>query len=245
MKVNEKKTVLVISGLDPSGHAGIVVDIETVVNLKHHPCAIVSTSTIQNNEKVTGAYVIDDVIFNEQLQIVIENNSIHAVKIGLLISRKTAQIIVSCVEKMNIPVVYDPVYQASSGYYFTDKDTFLSIAEELSKVTRLITPNRLEAETLGNMTIGNESHFAEAAARITYKNILIKGGHFEKKNRDFLYREGQSEWIEGSNNPLLISRGTGCRLSTAIACFLADNQPLDQSIIKAKDYLEVRFSSRA
>ena len=238
MKVNEKKTILVVSGLDPSGHAGIIVDIETVLNLKCHPCAIVATSTLQNKDTVTGAYAMDDSIFYEQLQRVIENERINTVKIGLLVTRKSAQILSSSFSGKNIPIVYDPVYQSSSGYFFSREEEFLGIAEELSKIATLITPNRLEAETLSKISINDDSDFTKAASKIVYRNILIKGGHFEKKNRDFLYSQGKSEWIEGTRNPFSISRGTGCRLSTAIVCFIAKGNSLKTSIAKAKAYLE-------
>lgn len=239
MKVNERKNILLISGLDPSGQAGVIVDIETVFNLRCNPLAAIATNTVQNKNKVTAGHAIDSMILHEQLSHLIKAHPIHAVKIGLLVQKESAHIIKTLFEEMHVPIIFDPVYQSSTGYYFTSEKEFNAIAHELSSIVTLITPNKLEAEALSKIIINEEIDFQKAAQEIGYKNILIKGGHFTRKNNDFFYSRGKAAWIEGSERQFILGqRGAGCRLSTAIACFSAEDESLEHAIKHSKAYLE-------
>ena len=137
-------------------------------------------------------------------------------------------------------IVVDPVMVSTSGCKLLSDDAQEALISHLLPLGTVITPNIPEAEVLCGFPIRNEADMiraAEAIAAHFHGAILVKGGHLVSDAIDLLYENGTIHWYraERVNNPN--THGTGCTLSSAIACNLAAGYSLDQSIRNAKTYL--------
>ena len=104
----------------------------------------------------------------------------------------------------------------------------------------VLTPNIPEAEALSQTKIRNGQDMEEAARIIssfTGGAVLVKGGHLSESADDLLYEQGKSIWLPGERVDNSNTHGTGCTLSSAIACGLAGGKSLEDSVKGAKAYI--------
>ena len=129
---------------------------------------------------------------------------------------------------------------STSGCRLISEEAQTALTDILLPMAEVITPNIPEAEVLSGIKIANEQDMISAAKLISKKYsgaILVKGGHLVNDATDLLYFNETVNWYKSEriNNPN--THGTGCTLSSAIACSLADGKSLDESIKNAKEYL--------
>lgn len=244
-----KPTVMTIAGFDPSGGAGIIVDATTIAELGCRPVAALSALTFQNSQEVFGTTPETAESLRAQVLPILSEHSIAGLKIGLLPTAEIVFEVARLIAEFNLSApVIDPVIQASSGFNFIDSDVVDSLLTELVPVARVVTPNIPEAEKLTTIEITNEQAMAAAAQELRRQGaraVLIKGGHLPQLNDgtnqgeaiDLLDDEGRvtifrGEWIDG---PSL--RGTGCRLSSAIAAGLAKGLELEEAVREAREFV--------
>src|SRR2546421_9489464 len=242
--------VLTVAGFDPSGGAGIIADVRTILQFGCSPVAAITSLTFQNAERVFGAIHESAESVRAQILPVIEERPVAAVKIGML---PTAEIVLEIARLIRAqklpPPVIDPVMRSSSGYELMEQDAIDALGRELIPLARLITPNVSEAEALTGIIVEDEQGMRDAARKLSEmgaRAVLIKGGHLNQKSEvgsqkseereaiDVLDDEGEvtvfrSEWID---TPLV--RGTGCMMSSAIASNLARGSSLPESVRIAK-----------
>lgn len=234
--------ILIIAGSDPSGGAGIGADIKTATALRTYCAAVPTCLTAQNTTKVFDIFYPPAAFLNKQIEVVLEDIRISAIKIGMVGNEENIKAIAAILNKgaRNIPIITDPVMVATSGDSLFTQNAIKSLKEELISISYLVTPNIPEAEILANMKIKNLQDVKTAAKiiqQIGPRNVLIKGGHLDfPKDRviNYLLLENGEEKIF-TNKKLLFKdiHGTGCTLSSAITCFLAQNLDLESSIRKA------------
>ena len=243
--------ILTIAGFDPSGGAGLIVDIRTVGAFGCTPVAAMTSLTLQNSEGVFGAIHQTAESLRGQILPVVSEFRIAAVKIGMLPTRETVSGIARILQETNMPApVIDPVLRSTSGYELMEPEAKEVWLTELMFRARLITPNVPEAEALTGMRITNETDMREAARQLREmgaRAVLVKGGHLKQRsgvrgghNRqaiDILDDDGlvtvfRGDWID--SRPV---RGTGCMLSTAIAACLAHDRNLQDSVAAAKQFV--------
>lgn len=235
------KTVLTIAGSDCSGGAGIQADIKTITVHKLYAMSVITALTAQNTMGVSSIYEVSPDFVAEQLDRVFTDIRPDAVKIGMVSDKSMIEAIA---EKLRYyqadKVVLDPVMVATSGSRLMKQDAIELLHRKLIPLATVITPNIPEAEVLTGLTIETKEEIRKAAERIaeTYSGyILIKGGHLEESSDDLLYRMGELHWFTQSNIDNPNSHGTGCTLSSAIACNLALGRNIPESIALAKEYL--------
>ena len=248
----EQPAVLTIAGFDPSGGAGIIADVKTFQAFGCRPLAAVTSLTFQNSRGVFGAIHQSAESLRAQVLPIIEEVRIAAVKIGMLPTSEIVLAVVRVVREQNLPApVVDPVLQSSSGDELMAEAAIEIMLSELTSLSRVITPNIPEAETLTGLKITNEDEMSEAAAKLREmgaRAVLVKGGHLIERSDDLvpdtkhqaidvLDDRGQitvfrGEWIDSP--PV---RGTGCMLSSAIAACLAQRMPLGESVRAAKQFV--------
>src|SRR5262249_4498335 len=179
----------------------------------------------------------------------LEEGRIGALKIGMLPTAELVVEVARLLAETDLPApVIDPVLQSTSGYELMEKEAVDALVTDLMSWARLLTPNIHEAEVLTGLEITDEAGMREAAAMIRALGVpavLVKGGHLSQQSEerpaqaiDLLDNEGQltvmsGEWIESP--PV---RGTGCMLSSAIAACLAQGLSLEESVGKAKEFVE-------
>lgn len=235
------KTVLTIAGSDSSGGAGIQADIKTILAHKLYATSAVTALTAQNT---LGVYEVSEStpeFLEAQLKSVFEDIMPDAVKIGMVSSAGLISCIAEMLKKYRpCNVVLDPVMVSTSGKSLLAPQAVEALREELLPLVDLLTPNIPEAELLSGRRINGGTDREEAAGRIAEQfhcAVLIKGGHDGDKADDLLFHEGKSVWYPGERLKSSNTHGTGCTLSSAIACRLAEGKTLEESVGMAKKYL--------
>lgn len=235
------KKVLTIAGSDCSGGAGIQADIKTISAHGMYAMSVITALTAQNTKGVSGILDVSPEFVGKQLDAVFTDIRPDAVKIGMVSSPEIIHVIVNKLKEYHVKnIVVDPVMISTSGSKLLADEAVEALAAELFPLSDLITPNIPEAETLCALSIDCKEKMLQAAEFIyaRFGGVLIKGGHFfGNAADDLLYIEETPYWYheERLDNPN--THGTGCTLSSAIACGLAAGLTLPDAVRQAKKYL--------
>lgn len=242
------KSVLSIAGSDSSGGAGIQADIKTIQ--AHHLFAqtAITALTAQNTTGVYGVLDVDPAFVEQQIDVVFDDIRPDAVKIGMVSSPVIVDAIVAALVRNGATnIVVDPVMVATSGSELSSNEAVAALRDKLIPLATVITPNMPEAEVLFGAHIENAADQERAAieiARATGVAVLVKGGHGENDANDVLARpDGTVTWFEGERVDTTNTHGTGCTLSSAIACGLAVGKPLEEAVKSAKGYITGALSA--
>jgi len=235
-------SVLVFSGSDPSGGAGMQADITAIAALGAHPLSVVTVLTVQDNERVFGVYPVAAELVRQQAQALVERIDIAAVKLGIVGNRANAEAIAAIIRDLrtrrpDLPVVFDPVLANGHGDNLASEDPIAAIAP-LFELATVITPNRIEANRLCGAEASPEQQAAMLLER-GCRHVLLKGGHgpeqHEVLNRWF-NTNGQRNW----SWPRLPGEfhGSGCTLAAALSALLARGFNMEQAIDAAQTYCQ-------
>lgn len=235
------KKILTIAGSDCSGGAGIQADIKTITAHKMYAMSAVTALTAQNTMGVYGVMDATPEFVEMQLDCVFKDIYPDAVKIGMVSNSKIIEIIVEKLIEYNVKnVVVDPVMISTSGSKLLNEDAIEVVIKKLLPVANIITPNIPEAEVLSGMeirTLADMLKSAEIISRMLSGSVLIKGGHLKSSADDLIFHDNQAIWIRGERVSNSNTHGTGCTLSSAIACNLAKGYSIKESVINAKAYI--------
>ena len=246
MSESQPQICLTIAGLDPSGGAGIIADIKTFAAFGCFPAAAVASVTFQNTRGVFGAVHQTSDSVRKQIEPVLDDYAVAAVKTGMLPTREIIETVAAIIEDRKLKnIVVDPVVRSTSGFDLIDDTALAALIEKLFPLADLVTPNIPEAERIAKMKIASPADIERAAAvmrSMGARNVLIKGGHIKakgksKKAKDYLFigedlRVFEAEFIETS-----ATHGTGCTLAAAIAANLALGKSLAEAVKIAKDFV--------
>lgn len=235
------KKVLTIAGSDSSGGAGIQADMKTITAHKMYAMSAITALTAQNT---TGVYGIMDVpgdFVANQLDCIFGDIFPDSVKIGMVSNAEIINVIADKLTEYKAKnIVLDPVMVSTSGSKLLTDGTIDTLVSRLMPLACVITPNTFEAEVLCGFPVNNESDMVRAAEKISKgfdTAVLIKGGHLSEDASDLLYFGGNCSWFSAKRIDNPNTHGTGCTLSSAIACNLAQGYSLEESVKNAKDYL--------
>lgn len=235
------KKVLTIAGSDSSGGAGIQADLKTMTSHKVYGMSVITALTAQNTTGVFGVLESSPEFVSQQLDAVFKDIYPDAVKIGMVSNKEIISVIAEKLKEYKAKnIVLDPVMVATSGSKLFKDDSIDMLINKLTPLATVITPNIQEAEVLCGFEINNKEDMRKSALKISQNYcgcILIKGGHLNDCSDDLLYVDGEFTWYEQAkiNNPN--THGTGCTLSSAIACNLAEGFNIKESIQNAKNYI--------
>lgn len=233
------KTALTVAGSDPTGGAGLQADLAVFRSFGVYGLSVVSAITAQNTMGVDTISPVERHAFGRQLQVLLSDIKPDAVKVGMLYSRWSVDLLSEIFsEKGYAQIVVDPVTISSSGMSLIDEGTLDLVRSRLFPLSRVITPNIYEASVLTGIRIDGEEDLNKAARSLKAMGpeiIVITGGHLEGNAVD-LYFDGSfhfigGEKIEGEYH------GTGCAFASAVTALLAlDAQPLE-AVLKAKEFV--------
>jgi len=235
------KKVLTIAGSDCSGGAGIQADIKTITAHKMYAMSAITALTAQNTTGVYGIMEATPEFVANQIDCIFSDIRPDSVKIGMVSNAEIINIIADKLKRYKAEnIVVDPVMVATSGSKLLCDEAINTLITKLLPIADIITPNIPEAQVLSGIDIKDENDMIKAAIKIGEKlncAILVKGGHLVNDATDLLYKDNKYEWFKAEriNNPN--THGTGCTLSSAIACNLAEGKALSDSIKNAKKYL--------
>jgi len=236
------KTALTIAGSDPTGGAGIQADLKTFSRFRVYGMSVVTALTAQNTLGVEGVMEVPPVFVARQLDAVLTDIHVDALKTGMLWSAGTVEVVAEKVKQYRIRnLVVDPVIAATSGAPLLDPDGIMTLRNKLLPLALIVTPNRHETEVLTGKARTSLDDIEEAALQIHGKGpqfVLIKGGHWEGGDatdvlfdgKDFSYL--RSERLESRN-----THGTGCVLSAAITAELAAGKSVKEAVLEAKSFI--------
>ncbi len=239
-ELTSMKTALTIAGSDPIGGAGIQADIKTMSAHRVYAMSAVTALTAQNTLGVFGLHPLPPAFVQKQLTCVFEDIPPDAVKIGMLVNEDVTRAVAQTLRSFAAQnIVVDPVMLSTSGARLLSPQAARALTERIFPLASVITPNIPEAEALSGMEIRTRCDRIQAARRIsalTPGAVLIKGGHAPGAD-DLLYMDGQTLWLTGERIDNPDTHGTGCTLSSAIACNLALGRDVRESVRRAKDFV--------
>jgi hydroxymethylpyrimidine/phosphomethylpyrimidine kinase len=232
------KNVLTIAGSDPSGGAGIQADIKTMCALGVYGMSAITALTVQNTRKVYDVQKARPDIVAGQIDAVYSDIPVDAVKIGMAPDEEIISVIRDRLLVWGArTIVVDPVMASTSGYRLLGQEAAIA---RLISIADVVTPNIPEAEMLAEMTIRTEDDMRVAAEKIRAmgaKSVLVKGGHLAGGANDLLLTEEGTTIFPAERIPTQNTHGTGCTLSSAIACGLAKGLTMHDAVCVAKQYV--------
>lgn len=242
--MKNKNIVLTIAGVDPSAGAGIFADCKTISSLGCYALCAVSAVTCQNTFKVGSIQAIAPNIIDEQINLLVQDFEIDAVKIGMLFCNDIINTVSDCISKYQLKnIVLDPVMISTSGNALLENDAIDSLKEKLFPKATIITPNLPEAEFLLSSKINSQEElpfFAEQLAQKYNTSVLIKAGHFDSEFLTDVFYDLDDKTVTYYQSKKIISKnthGTGCTLSSAIASFISQGFDKKTAIKNAHNYL--------
>jgi hydroxymethylpyrimidine/phosphomethylpyrimidine kinase len=238
------KRVLIIAGSDSSGGAGIQADIKTASAFGVYAMTAVTAVTVQNTKGVRAIHAVPSAIVAEQIAATLSDIGADAIKIGMLGSAAVVKAVAAALKKhaRKIPVVLDPVMFSTSGSRLLAANAVSAMTKELFPLAALVTPNIPEARELAHLK-STKRDDAEVAARklmaMGAGAALIKGGHATRSTiDDVMVWKGGVEVYAFPRIKTKHTHGTGCTLSTAIACGLAKGESLPLAAGRAREYVQ-------
>lgn len=226
--------VMSIAGVDPSAGAGIFADLKTFQAIGVYGTGIVTALTAQNPYKFFSTQPISPEYIEEQIDSVLDSYEVEFIKTGMLYSPEIIKLVAKKINEYNLKAVIDPVMVATSGGDLTKEDIAKAMNKYLLPKSILTTPNVSEAEKLSGIKINNQEDAIKATELINC-NCFVTGGHLDGINVINIDGEitiKKQKLIETDN-----LHGSGCNLSSAIVAYLAKNNFLKESCLKAMDYV--------
>jgi hydroxymethylpyrimidine/phosphomethylpyrimidine kinase len=235
------KVALTIAGSDSGGGAGIQADLLTFASHGIHGACAITAITAQNTVAVRSWQALEPAMVRAQIEAVVEDMEISALKTGMLANRQIIEEAASVITARGLgPLVVDPVMVAKGGDRLLDKSAESAYLDRLFPLAALITPNIPEAEVLLARRIQSVDDMKDAATalmRVGCRAVLVKGGHLEGDPIDILWDGSTLHELVTPRIDTPNTHGTGCTYSAAITARLAFGHDVETSVRGAKQYL--------
>ena len=246
-RIQSPPVALTIAGSDSSAGAGIQADLKTFTALDVYGLTAVTCIVAEVPRKVSRIEPVTPRMVREQIEVVLKNFRVGAIKTGLLCSAEIVYAVAQAIQDgkkkiaRSIPFVVDPVMIATSGDNLLEPKAVEAYQNKLFPIATVITPNLDEASLLLETTIDNRRQMASAAKALAKKyqaSILLKGGHLRGDNAiDLLFHKGELREFSAPFVRSVETHGTGCTYSAAITAGLASGFPLEEAIERAKNFV--------
>lgn len=232
--------VLTIAGSDSGGGAGIQADLKTMMAFGVHGMSVICAVTAQNSVGVQGYWELPPDAVRAQLDSVLSDIGVQAVKTGMLASARLVETVADVLADVGVPVVIDPVGVSKHGDSLLQADAVQAVKERLVPLATVVTPNLWEVEQLTGLKVVEEARLPEAADAVKALGpgwVLVKGGHLPGDPVDLLF-DGEAEHrFPASRLDNVHTHGTGCTMASAIASRLACGDGVLAAVARAKEYV--------
>ena len=234
---------LTVAGSDSGGGAGIQADLRTFAFHCVHGTSALTCVTAQNTLGVMRVDALSAEAVKAQIEAVVEDIGVDAVKTGMLLNREIMAAVASGVEALNIRnLVVDPVMVSRSGDQLIDDGAIAFLQDILIPMAAVVTPNRFEAQILSGLEINSVDDMRKAAEKIHSlgaKAVLVKGGGMKGDLRgiDIWFDGTRLDVLKTENVDTANTHGTGCTLSAAICANLALGKDVFAAVTLAKNYV--------
>jgi hydroxymethylpyrimidine/phosphomethylpyrimidine kinase len=243
--------LLSIAGSDSGGGAGIQADLKTFSALGCYGMTGITALTAQNTTGVRAIHGVPPQMLRDQIDAVLEDIGVDAVKIGMLHSPDIVQVVADAIDRHAMPcVVLDPVMVATSGAVLIDHPAIAALVRELFGRAVLVTPNLDEASLLVGRSLSSENDMQDAARELLAmgaRAVLLKGGHLagDVVSDLLLTAIDAPHWMRAPRIHTVNTHGTGCTLSSAIAGHLAMGYSLMDAVKAARAYVRGALAAGA
>ena len=240
--------ILTIAGSDPSGGAGIQVDLKTFQALGAFGMAIPAALTFQNSKGVAGTEPVQPRALARQLEVLLDDIRPDGIKTGMLLTKQAITAVAKSVTRHGIRnVIVDPIVRSTSGRLLLTSDGVNALKKQLFPLALLVTPNIPETEVLTGVRIRTDEDIDFAVGILLDmgpKYVLIKGGHRSGPAVDTLY--GGKQVLEFSTDRQKGDfHGTGCVLSSAITVFIGQGLAVEKAVERGKRFVEKMLKKAA
>jgi hydroxymethylpyrimidine/phosphomethylpyrimidine kinase len=243
---------LTIAGSDSGGGAGIQADLKTFAALGVHGMTALTAITAQNTLDVTAVQDVDLEVIQAQIRAVVEDIGVDSAKTGMLHTGEIIEAVVDEIRKYSFPVVVDPVMIAKSGATLLQTEAKATLIEKLLPISKVVTPNAMEAEAISGIVVGSLKDGKRAAKIINEMGpeaVVVKGGHIIEKEGmsvDILLYQDKFTLLEAPRYDTKDTHGTGCSFSSAITAELAKGNDVVKAVRIAKRFVNhaIRFGLR-
>ena len=223
------------------GGKGFQVGLKTFAALGCYGMTAITALTAQNTLGVRAIHGVPPEILRDQIDAVVEDIGVDAVKIGMLHSPEIVQTVAAAIDRHALQnVVVDPVMVATSGGKLLEDEAVRTLTAELLPLATLITPNMDEARVLWERDVVSLDDMAACARDLSARfgtAVLVKGGHLRGDAADVLCHQGEISWHTAPRTAGVHTHGTGCTFSAAIATGLAHGLALNQAVAQAKQFV--------
>jgi hydroxymethylpyrimidine/phosphomethylpyrimidine kinase len=253
-RIQPPPIALTIAGSDSSAGAGIQADLKTFIALGVYGLTAVTCIVAEVPRKVSRIEPVTARMVSEQIEVLLKNFRVGAIKTGLLCSAEIVCAVAQTIQDgekkaaRSIPFVVDPVMIATSGDNLLEREAVEAYKNKLFPLATLITPNLDEAALLFETTINNRRQMESAVKALAKKyraSILLKGGHLRGDNAiDLLFHHGELTEFSAPFVRGVETHGTGCTYSAAITAGLASGFSLGQAIERAKEFVTESIKRR-
>lgn len=232
--------VLTIAGSDSGGGAGIQADLKTMLALGVHGMSVIAAVTAQNSLGVQGYWELPVEAVRAQLDSVLSDIGVHALKTGMLASTALVETVAEALAASDAPSVVDPVGVSKHGDSLLAPEAVDAVRGTLLPAATVVTPNLFEVEQLTGVKVVDESGMREAAEAVKALGpqwVLVKGGHLPGEPADLLFDGEREHRFAAPRHDNRHTHGTGCTLASAIASHLALGADVPTAVARAKEYV--------
>jgi len=237
--------LLTVAGSDSGGGAGIQADLKTFLALGVHGMSAVTAVTAQNSTGVQAVHPLPPRAVFEQIESVVTDIGVDAVKTGMLASGAIAEAVADALTRFElagtVPVVVDPVAVSRHGDPLLADDVLDTLRTRVLPLATVVTPNLAEVELLTGARVRDADDLEPAARRLHALGprwVLVKGGHLPgERATDLLFDGRRAVTLTGPRHDTPNTHGTGCTLASAIAANLALGLDVPAAVRAAKAYV--------
>jgi hydroxymethylpyrimidine/phosphomethylpyrimidine kinase len=241
---------MTIAGSDSGGGAGLQADLKTFAALGVFGTSVVTAVTAQNTAEVRGVHLLDPSFVDLQIDAVLSDLPVAAVKTGMLGSSAIVAAVGRWAAEGRLPnLVVDPVLVASTGRPLLGDGGVASYLQLLLPHALVVTPNTREAALLTDSAVDDIEGMGRAARRLAEtgaKVVVVKGGHLAGDHApDVVFFDGELRVLDEPRVASANDHGTGCTLSAATAALLARGAEPSAALARAKTFVTVALQGSA
>ena len=227
--------VLSIGGSDPSSGAGIQSDVKTFENHDVYGFTVITAITSQNTKKISKIAPISAKDIRTQLESVLSDFQIDAIKIGMVYDSSIIKIVNTMIKNQKCPIVVDPIIESTTKKILLKKSAINNYKKYIIPLATIITPNKKEAKILSGCSKAEDA--AKELQKLGAKNVIITGFRESEKEIEDLVMEVDNNYILKGKKIKIINHGSGCNYSASITASLARKKSIYEATVTAKEYV--------
>lgn len=238
--MNSSKGALALAGFDPCGGAGVLADCKTFEFYGIRGYGVITAITAQGPQSILSIHEVPASALLDSARALKKQTSVSAIKIGMLFNASTVKAVKeACDLFQSVPIVLDPVIEASDGTRLIDDEGLALMKSLLFPIAEVITPNAIEATLLTGIKVQDTKSVFDAGQALLLagaRQVVIKGGHISGAPTDTLITaDGVTEFL-GKRHPGKGMHGSGCVFSSALAALLGKGKSLSEAVLTAKEH---------